>query len=207
VFPALLKPNYGDSSLGITMEAVVRTPQELMTYLEKLRETLPTRAVLIQEFLSGPEYSVGIIGNPGLTCQALPLLEVDYSRLDPGLPQILGYESKWLPDSPYWNQVRYQEARVDEETRRRLTDHAMLLFERLECRDYARIDFRTDEGGEIKLLEMNPNPGWCWDGKLNIMAGFAGLRYADLLRMIIEAAQERSEAKSKENNGNVGRNN
>ncbi len=43
----------------------------------------------------------------------------------------------------------------------------------------------------MKLLEVNPNPGWCWDGKLNLMAEIAGLRYPDLLRLIIEAAQER----------------
>ncbi|MEZ5856964.1 MAG: hypothetical protein R3D67_20325 [Hyphomicrobiaceae bacterium] len=35
------------------------------------------------------------------------------------------------------------------------------LFERLGCRDYARFDFRADARGEIKLLEVNPNPGWC----------------------------------------------
>jgi D-alanine-D-alanine ligase len=40
-------------------------------------------------------------------------------------------------------------------------------------------------------MEVNPNPGWCWDGKFNMMAGYAGLRYSDLLRLIIEAAQER----------------
>ena len=43
----------------------------------------------------------------------------------------------------------------------------------------------------MKLLEVNPNPGWCWDGKLNMMATFAGLRYSDMLRLILEAAQER----------------
>ena len=68
---------------------------------------------------------------------------------------------------------------------------ARILYERLGCRDYARCDYRTDEHGTIKLLEVNPNPGWCWDGKLNIMAQFEGLRYMDLLRMILEAARER----------------
>ena len=48
-----------------------------------------------------------------------------------------------------------------------------------------------DAEGEIRLLEVNPNPGWCWDGKLNLMAEIAGLRYSDLLKLIIEAAQER----------------
>ena len=71
----------------------------------------------------------------------------------------------------------------------------MLLFERLDCTDYARFDFRADAKGEIKLLEVNPNPGWCWDGKLNLMAGMGGMRYADMLRMILEAAQARIAAK------------
>lgn len=190
-FPALVKPNYGDSSIGIRQNAVVRSPEELWGYLETLRVELPGRSVLIQEFLAGTEFSVGIIGNPGLTFRNLPPLEVDYTGLDPGLPPILGYESKWIPDSPYWTQIKYNEARIDEDVRRRLFDYSNKLFERLDCRDYARFDFRTDNDGEIKLLEVNPNPGWCWDGKLNFMATFAGLRYAELLELILEAAQER----------------
>lgn len=191
VLPALVKPNTGDSSMGITQKAVVYSAEELIAYIDDLRAKFPGRALLIQEYLTGPEYSVGIIGNPGLAYHMLPVLEVDYSQLQPGLPKILSYESKWIPDSPYWTQIKYHEARIDEETRRKLSDYSSLLFERLGCRDYARFDFRADSRGEIKLLEVNPNPGWCWDGKLNYMASFEGLRYADLLRMILEAAQER----------------
>ncbi len=190
-FPALVKPNYGDSSIGITCDAVVHTPEALIGYINELRRTLPDRPILVQEFLSGPEYSVGIIGNPGTDTHFLPILGVDYSELPDGLPQILGYESKWLPDSPYWTRIHYGEAELPEETARSLIDASMLLFERLGCRDYARFDFRADGNGRVKLLEVNPNPGWCWDGKLNLMASFAGLRYADLLRMILKAAQDR----------------
>jgi len=191
VFPALIKPNYGDSSIGITQEAVVDSWEQAINYLTKLREQMPGRPLLIQEFLTGTEYSVGIIGNPGMTPRALPALEVDYSRLDRDLPQLLAYESKWIPDSPYWSQIQYREAQLDEDTRRKLVDYSNILFERLGCRDYARFDFRADGEGEIKLLEVNPNPGWCWDGKLNMMATIAGLRYSDMLKLILEAAQER----------------
>jgi D-alanine-D-alanine ligase len=195
VFPALIKPNFGDSSIGITKDAVVHTWEEAITCLGRLRAQLRGCPILIQEFLTGPEYSVGIIGNPGQGYRVLPPLEVDYGRLDPELPRLLPYESKWIPDSPYWSQISYREARLDEEARRKMIDYSNILFERLGCRDYARFDFRADAEGEIRLLEVNPNPGWCWDGKLNLMAEMAGLRYSDLLRLIIEAAQERVAAK------------
>ncbi|MGH7113191.1 MAG: methyltransferase domain-containing protein, partial [Stellaceae bacterium] len=191
VFPALIKPNFGDSSIGIGQDAVVHSWEEAIACLGRLRQQMPRCPILIQEFLTGPEYSIGIVGNPGQGCRVLPPLEVDYTRLDPGLPRLLPYESKWVPESPYWSQIGYREARLDEEQRRKIVDYANILFERLGCRDYARFDFRADGDGEIKLLEVNPNPGWCWDGKLNLMAEMAGLRYCDLLRLIIEAAQER----------------
>jgi D-alanine-D-alanine ligase len=191
VWPALVKPMCGDSSVGITCDSVVDRPEALIERVEQLRAEFPGMAMLIQEFLTGNEYSIGIVGNPGQGYYFLPPLEVDYSGLDADLPQILGYESKWLPESPYWNQITYHEANLDGETTRRLYDQSSLLFERMGCRDYARFDFRADSAGQIKLLEVNPNPGWCWDGKLNFMAGYAGKRYSDLLRMILEAAQSR----------------
>jgi D-alanine-D-alanine ligase len=191
VFPALLKPNYGDSSQGITKDAVVNNEKSLLDYLERLRAEFPRRPILVQEYLTGPEYGVSLVGNPDQGLRALALLEVDYSRLDPNLPRILGYESKWEPDSPYWTQIRYHEANLPDHIQGQLIEHSARLFERLGCRDYARFDFRADARGEIKLLEVNPNPGWCWDGKLNIMAGFQGMRYTELLSQILAAAEER----------------
>ena len=191
-FPALLKPACGDSSIGITSQAVVQNAKELVQYLDYLRTTVPNVPVLVQEFLNGQEYSVGLIGNPG-SLEHLPILEVDYRKLPAHLPKILSYESKWHPESPYWTDIAYCEAHIDDELRNRLISYSRMLFERLECRDYARFDFRCDSNGTPKLLEVNPNPGWCWDGKLNLMAGFAGIDYAGLLEMIIKAALERIE--------------
>ncbi|MBL26869.1 MAG: D-alanine--D-alanine ligase [Rhodospirillaceae bacterium] len=192
VFPALIKPNFGDSSIGIVKEAVIDGPEALLASLTRIREMLPGRPVLVQEFLQGREYTVGLLGNPATGLRSLPILEVDYSRLDPGLPPILGYESKWLPESPYWTQVAYKETDLDGDSQRVMIQNASILFERLGCRDYARFDFRADAEGNLKLLEVNPNPGWCWDGKMNLMAGFAGMSYTDMLRAILEAALDRT---------------
>src|SRR5690606_35393885 len=198
ILPALIKPSTGDSSIGITSKAVVYTTQEAVDYIGSLRETLPGRPLVVQEYLNGAEFSVGLIGNPGVGLTALPVLEVDYSRLDASQPPILSWESKWDPKSPYWTQIRFREAEIDDDGRRKLVDYSLILFERLGCRDYARFDFRCDAEGTPKLLEVNPNPGWCWDGKMNLMANFAGLSYADMLRMIIEAGQARCVAQTAE---------
>jgi D-alanine-D-alanine ligase len=191
VFPALVKPVCGDSSIGITAASVVFDAPQLVDRLGVLRVELPGVPLLVQEFLAGPEYTVGVIGNPGLSHEVLPVLEVDYSGLDPALPRILGYESKWDPDSPYWRDVRYEESHAPIDVRNAMIDASLLLFQQLGCRDYARFDFRADAEGRPKLLEVNPNPGWCWDGKLNLMAELAGWSYADLLQRILVAAQER----------------
>ena len=191
IFPAILKPNFGDSSIGITKDAVVHSAEELIIYMNELKNLLPNIPILVQEYLTGSEYSVAVIGNSG-NYTVLPILEVDYSRLPANLPPILGYESKWLPDSPYWSCIKYKEAVLKEDVYAQLVNNAILLFERLECRDYARFDFREDEQKNIKLLEVNPNPGWCWDGKMNIMAGFKGLSYDQFLELILKAAIERT---------------
>ena len=54
-----------------------------------------------------------------------------------------------------------------------------------------RIDWRLDANGTPKLLEVNPNPGWCWDGHLAKMSKIAGLSYSQMLGEILHAAEER----------------
>ncbi|HUV21546.1 MAG TPA: D-alanine--D-alanine ligase [Gammaproteobacteria bacterium] len=190
-YPAFIKPNRGDGSVGITTASVVNNAAEATAYVEQLRATLPTENLIIQEFLAGDEYGIGIIGNPGDGFILLPVLEVDYSALDPALPRLLDYSSKTDPESPYWNDICFRQAGLDADTQQRLKDYCQALFARLGLRDYGRFDFRADASGEIKLMEVNPNPAWCWDGKLAHMASHMGEGHSGLLRMIIEAARKR----------------
>lgn len=192
-FPALIKPARADGSLGITQNAVVKGPDEAARYLDALWAELPDRAVLVQEFLSGNEYSIGLVGNPDHGFTVLPPLEVDYSGLDPSLPRLLGYESKALPDSPYWTDIKYRRAQtLPEDTCARMIEHSKFLFARLQCRDYARFDFRADAEGTVKLMEVNTNPAWAHDAKLNLMAGFGGTSHGQLLGLILKAARRRT---------------
>lgn len=193
LFPALLKPNRADGSVGITKDSVVHTRQEAQAYYRWLQETLPGRDVLMQEYLPGPEYGLGMIGNPEDELRALPALEVDFSKLPEGLAPILSYESKAHPDSPYWTEIGYGRASLDEREERQMAAHAARLFARFGLRDYGRFDFRRAADGTIRMMESNPNPAWANDGKLAFMAGFAGLSYPSMLESILRAAIRRVE--------------
>lgn len=88
-------------------------------------------------------------------------------------------------------EVRSVVADIPPATRSFIEECSLTLFERLSCRDYARFDWRLDAHGEPHLLEANPNPGWCWDGHMAKQAAHAGYSYADMLRLIVEAAERR----------------
>jgi D-alanine-D-alanine ligase len=190
-FPALIKPNTADGSVGITKDAVVLDKQQARAYLDWLADELPGRDVLIQEYLPGTEYGLGILGNPEGEFAALPMLEVDFSALPEGFAPILSFESKTDPDSPYWNDIRLQPAGLPEKRQRELAERCRALFQRLTLRDYGRFDFRTAADGTIKLMEVNPNPAWAYDAKFAVMAGFAGWSYAEMLEKLVATAWAR----------------
>ncbi len=190
-FPAIVKPNFGDSSFGITRNSITHNREELVNAISAIREQFGyEKPILVEEFLTGKDISVGIIGNPPESYQVLPVIEEDYSSLPEDLPKICGYEAKWLPDSPYWG-LKSIPADLPEDTRREIVAGCIKLYERLECRDYARFDWRLDAEGNPKLLEVNPNPGWCWDGHMTKMFKVAGGDYTQMLAAILRAAEGR----------------
>ncbi|KAJ3006661.1 UNVERIFIED_CONTAM: hypothetical protein HDU68_003962 [Siphonaria sp. JEL0065] len=202
-YPAFIKPIKGDNSLGITPRSIVNNVTELENYMKELNG-IGIRDVIIQEYCRGTEYGVGVIGNLATGFHFFPILEVDYSKITArNLAPILGFESKWDPTSPYWSEISYKPAKICDKVKAELQQWCIVLWERFGCRDYARFDFRCDYGrgdgfeqpgerhGTIKLLEVNPNPGWCWDGKFAYMGSFENKDYKDVLGMILKAAHDR----------------
>jgi len=95
-----------------------------------------------------------------------------------------------MPDSPYWK-IKSVPANLPDDVEKFVVECCLKLFERLECRDYSRFDWRIDAQGNPKILEVNPNPGWCWDGHLAKMSKITGLSYSQMLGEILRAAEER----------------
>jgi len=191
-FPVIVKPNYGDASAGITVDSVCYDINQLERAIASVRDWYGFSCpVLVEEYLTGSDISVGIIGNPPESYQALPIIEEDYSALPEGLPRICGYEAKWDTESVYFKSLRSIPADLPLATTEFLHASCNKLFQRLGCQDYARFDWRLDANGTPRLLEVNPNPGWCWDGHLACMAELAGMSYAEMLGGLLAACAER----------------
>ncbi|MBL7190451.1 methyltransferase domain-containing protein [bacterium] len=191
VFPVIVKPNLGDSSFGITSRSVAYDAEQLINAISEIRQKFGyEKPILVEEFLTGKDITVGILGTPTASYTILPILEEDYSALPPELPRICGYEAKWCPDSPYWN-IKSVPAELPASVKDNIIGWCVKLAERLECRDYFRMDWRLNSEGTPKLLEVNPNPGWCWDGHLAKMANYADIPYGELLHYILKYAVER----------------
>jgi len=154
-FPVIAKPATEDGSLGITDASVAADENTARRAIATVHEKYGP--VLVEEFIDGRELNVPVLGNnPPLT---LPVSEIDFSGLSPGMPHICGYEAKWQQaDERYSGTVGICPAPLDAPLRDQLEHWSALAFRSLGLRDYARIDWRLSPTRGLMVLEANPNP-------------------------------------------------
>jgi D-alanine-D-alanine ligase len=190
IYPAMVKPNAADNSVGITEKSVVYNAAELHAQILHLTHDLNIHEILVQEFLPGTEYRVTVMGNPGLGYTYLPTFEWDYSRIPAGIPHILTYDSKFDIAGNYDN-LKSHHSNISDALTREIETYSEKLFARLNCRDCAKIDYRLDRNGQLKLVEFNPNPSWDAGAYINQEDIDKGYFYPDILRLLIETGQLR----------------
>ncbi len=154
-WPAIVKPEAEDASLGIDQGSVVESPEEIVEGVARLR-VRHGGAVLIEAYLPGREFNVGVLALP--EPEALPVAEIAYD-VPAGAWPILTYDAKWAVGSAadLASPPRCP-ADVDPPLADRLARLAVEAFRATGCRDYARVDLRLDAGGAPMILEVNPNP-------------------------------------------------
>jgi D-alanine-D-alanine ligase len=188
-FPLIVKPASEDGSVGIDAGAVVRGLRELMERISMIQEKFDSPA-LIEEYIEGRELYVGVLGNEKAI--ALPIVEMDLSKLPEGTPKIAGAEVKWEEDTEaYKTTWPFFPDDLDEDVIKRVQDTALQAFQALQLRDYGRIDFRLAKDGTIHVLEVNPNPYLLASSELALAAKKSGRSYTELIQEITELALAR----------------
>jgi len=187
--PLIVKPVSEDGSVGIDKDAVVKTVGELLARISYVHGKFDCPA-LVEEYIEGREIYAAVMGNERPA--ALPLVEIDLSRLPEGMPRIAGAEVKWEKGSPAYEATRSAAARgLDADTTRRLQQTAVRVYGALGLRDYGRVDMRLCSDGRIYVIEANPNPWLAQEAELAIAASLAGRSYPDLLSEIVDLALSR----------------
>ncbi|HXI09411.1 MAG TPA: ATP-grasp domain-containing protein [Thermodesulfobacteriota bacterium] len=191
-FPLIVKPLKEDASIGIDSEAVVRTMKELKKRVEFIIHEFNQPAI-VEEYVEGREFNIAVLGN-GAGVRALPPSEIDFVDFPDGKPKICCYEAKWVPESPFYKKtVPVCPANVPDSLAEELQAVALKAYQAMGCRDYARVDVRVGEDGNIKVLEVNPNPDISSDAGLARAGAAIGLDYSKLMTEIVRIAAERYE--------------
>ena len=189
-FPLIVKPVSEDGSIGIDNTSVVDSVKELMEKIHYIQEEFESPA-LIEEYIEGREIYAAILGSYE-RAEALPLIELDLSKLPKGTPRIAGQDVKFEKDTDAYKLTKSAPVEdLDEETIKRLQETALGAYRACKLRDYGRVDMRLNDKGDIYVIEANPNP-WLASGQEFAMAAKkSGRSYTELIGEIVELARAR----------------
>jgi D-alanine-D-alanine ligase len=196
-FPLIVKPPQEDASLGITSKSVVRDVKELLGTMDTLQREFQS-PVLVEEFVEGREFYVGVLGN--VSPIAFPVIELDFSAFPPDRPKVASYEAKWgeggtgdvsESGAEFAGTTSIFPSDLSPELVQRMQSVAVEAFNALRLRDYGRIDLRVTAGEEIYVIEVNPNCYLERSGEFSRAAAEQGLEHGALIGRIIELAMAR----------------
>jgi D-alanine-D-alanine ligase len=191
--PVFVKPLNTESSEGIALAALATDEKSALERVAFIHERLQADA-LVEEYIEGRELYCGVLGNERL--RALPLVEllvgdgsVGAEDAAPGAPRFFTWKAKW--DEAYrkkWN-IR---SGPPQELPAKLAHHCQEVARRackvLRVKGYARVDMRLKPGGELYVIEVNPNPGLARGDEFAQAAARSGLSYEALIDKIVSLA-------------------
>jgi D-alanine-D-alanine ligase len=181
-FPLFLKPVAEGSGKGIHAKSKVENATDLAAVAEDLLARF-RQPVLVETFLPGKEYTVGITGT-GADAQSLGVMEVIFG--DKAAAHGYGYENKEF----YEDRMTYR--LVEGAEGEAAADVALAAWRALRCRDGGRIDLRCDANGAPSFIEVNPLAGLNPErSDLIFIARFKNMSYRDLIGRIMAAFHKR----------------
>ena len=184
-YPLFAKPVAEGTGKGVSPRSKVGSREELA---EMCRHLLATyrQPVLVETFLSGREYTVGIVGT-GKDARALGVVEV-VLREDAESDAYSYVNKEKCEDLVLYLLVQNEDAE-------RCMELSVAAWRGLGCRDAGRLDFRLDAQGVPRLLEVNPLAGLHPEhSDLPIICNRLDIPYVELIRMIMDSAVKRVRA-------------
>ena len=182
--PLFAKPMAEGTGKGITAASKIKERGSLREVCSELLARY-RQPVLVETFLPGREFTVGIVGT-GPEAQVIGSMEV---VLLPGAEaEVYSYVNKERSEEL----CEYRLGRPDDDEVRRAEEVALAAYRALGCRDASRVDIRSDGSGCPNFIEVNPLAGiHPAHSDLPIICGLVGIPYRELIDRIVRSASRR----------------
>ena len=166
--PVIVKPSREGSSVGMSKVVAENALQDALRLAFQHDEE-----VLIEKWLSGPEFTVAILGE-----EILPSIRIQPSGT------FYDYEAKYLSDETQY----FCPAGLEASQEANLQALVLKAWTTLGCKGWGRIDVMLDSDGQFYLLEANTSPGMTSHSLVPMAARQAGMSFSQLVVRILELA-------------------
>lgn len=166
--PVFVKPSCEGSSVGISR--VNETGALQAALVEAFRHD---DEVLVEAFLSGPEYTVAVIGDA-----ILPSIRIQV------VSEFYDYEAKYFSDDTQY----FCPSGLSAEQEAELSEIVIKAWRALGCSGWGRVDVMMGGDGQFYLLEVNTSPGMTGHSLVPMAAKQAGMSFSQLVARILELA-------------------
>jgi D-alanine-D-alanine ligase len=154
-YPVIVKPIARGSSAGITNKSIVYNDKKLSEQVKFILDTFSEPA-LIEPYIDGREFSVGMLGNPP---EIFPIIEPKHESLPKEYYPIDSLEVKWLLEEELGEDFFNCPAKVDVKLKAYIEKVCISAWNALGITDFCRIDLRMNEVGDLFVLDVNSPPG------------------------------------------------
>jgi len=188
-YPAFVKPIGEEASDGIARASLAKNEEEALDRARFLHERFESDA-LIEEYVDGRELYLGVLGNKRLTVFPPRELFFEHEGGAEDAPRFATAKAKW--DDSYrkkWKIRNGPAGPLPQGLERRLAELARRVYRILNIRGLGRIDVRISTGGEVVVIEANPNPSLAKDDDFAQAAAQVGIGYEALIQKVLENAQ------------------
>lgn len=180
--PLFAKPVAEGTGKGVSQASKIKSREQLQSVGRELLATFK-QPVLVEEFLPGREFTVGILGT-GSAARSIGVMEV--VLLPKADAEVYSYRNK----QEFVDLVEYH--LVDDPEAQQAASVALAAWRGLGCRDGGRLDLRSDGAGAPSFIEVNPLAGLHpVHSDLCILATKVGLPYRSLIEAIVASAGQR----------------
>lgn len=186
-YPLIVKPGNTDNSIGIDNDSVVCNKGELNKQIKKVIKEIGGPA-LVEEYLSGDEYDVSIMGDEEDELRVLPLSRSIFKNMKKGQWHIYTHDDKFGDSKPEDRGIVVQKPPkgVSKKILSLISEMALDTYNILDCHDYGRAEVKLDSDNNPYILELNPNPSINIDDCIPKVAKIAGMDYGQFLEEIIK---------------------